>query len=778
MMSEPAADNATAGQPASGIPDPVNHIVVGQGTGTCLFTDKDLDTYLKLPLPGLIIFVHGVNSDGEWYSAAEEGLCKGLNDRMRRRKEDLAIEGTEAGQMKPVKYMDELTPDGFINPKMSFKTFIQSDDTYSPVIRFRWGYKGEGKELQEYGDGLYLNEENYWGGGPFANGCSALPDLWGAGLSEDLFMFLHVQHMNPTNDRQVYACPPRYYYVLAAYRLAKLVESLRQLQADVPITIVCHSQGNMVAMAAAFLGDAMPPVTDELQKSGRCVADTYVLCNPPYSLLEDNFTENWTSVTEAKNGGKGRVTGRARHETLKNFFKIIGAQRAAQQATARIDERHGGVNACKFSAAQDRERYGLGGPGGKSTHGRVTLYCNPHDQVISASPVQGMGWRGVSGPRKDKNGEFMTIMNKRIGEAQPETNEMEATGAAGVFTQRVFAQGFLVGKQGQYNYWTDHWRPLKKNDPKFWFPTSQKAKYSLAKGLEANKSFLGKTFTLIAAPIFYPVTAIWGPAINGMPPQNWTIPLEAPDLPYPFKPQSVRFGVASEQFDQGYDAPGEARDRARVREADDPYLGNTAYPKKRELAPDEAANPGRKASDVAEGGESDEAALRYEHHALLRMKAKREGMYANDAIVTAEDKPDTADEKYKAWRSKHIKASLASNVDSHATDHSTIMTNPMHAEKALAYDVALGTCDIPEEALHTLRIAADWRFLRGLDKGHPHKFFEEHFVLGTIGENNPSEWSKQSSEGKMPGKIIGERQSRPLPDTVFESKHPQQQGQQ
>ncbi|MDT1822943.1 hypothetical protein FPK54_24335, partial [Acinetobacter baumannii] len=87
----------------------------------------------------------------------------------------------------------------------------------------RWGYKASSDELQEFGDAIYLNEQNYWGGGPFANGCTALPDLWGAGLSDQLFLWLHIQHMNPTNDRQVYACPPRPYYVVAALRLAKLV---------------------------------------------------------------------------------------------------------------------------------------------------------------------------------------------------------------------------------------------------------------------------------------------------------------------------------------------------------------------------------------------------------------------------------------------------------------------------------------------------------------------------------------------------------------------------
>ena len=31
----------------------------------------------RLPPARVVIFVHGVNSDGEWYDAAEQGLCEG-----------------------------------------------------------------------------------------------------------------------------------------------------------------------------------------------------------------------------------------------------------------------------------------------------------------------------------------------------------------------------------------------------------------------------------------------------------------------------------------------------------------------------------------------------------------------------------------------------------------------------------------------------------------------------------------------------------------------------
>jgi len=40
------------------------------------------EVQVPLQLPGLIIFVHGVNSEGEWYDYAEKALCDGLNERL------------------------------------------------------------------------------------------------------------------------------------------------------------------------------------------------------------------------------------------------------------------------------------------------------------------------------------------------------------------------------------------------------------------------------------------------------------------------------------------------------------------------------------------------------------------------------------------------------------------------------------------------------------------------------------------------------------------------
>lgn len=689
--------------------------------GCLLFDHSDMVVWQQLALPGIVILVHGVNSDGEWYEQTEAGLCEGLNERTARGDHQLVQRGVEAGQMKPVQYIRELDDDGYINRNMNGKTFIAGEDSHSPAIRFRWGYKASGDELKAYGDAIFLNEHDYWGGGPFANGCSALPDLWGEGVNARLFLWLQVQHMNPAKDRPVYSCPPRAYGVLAAYRLAKLVESLRRQQADVPITIVCHSQGNMVGLAAAFLGERLPAVTDAAGRSGRCVADSYVLCNPPYSLLEDNFTEDWSQRGGVDaHGAHGRQTLNARTRTLARFFELIRGRAAQQPAAGEVDwscanQAHG------YTHKSDAQKYGVNG----STWGRVTLYCDPHDQVISAASIQGIGWRGMS------------------------DQEIAATGGAGVFTQRVFAQGFEVGRSARrggrahYDYWADHYRRPKPGNADFWVPASPPVRYSLAQGLEASRDPVGMVLTLLAAAPLYIILRLAKLRINALPPDEWKIPLQAPDLPQPFEPESRRFGASSRAFDEGVDPPAEQLDAQRVRDADDPYAA--------------AAAQGR-------GDGASEAQLRYEQHALLRMRARREGLYANDEKVLAEDEPQQADGRYRQWRSENIQQMLGDYASSPATDHSVIMTNPMHARRALAYDVAVGSCTIAPQELRKIRIAADWRFLKWVEDGDPHKEFEEYFRRGKLGGKTLHEWANAAgSVAAMPEGIVDERTHAPDP---------------
>lgn len=716
--------------------DDPGQIILGKKNGVTLLGDMDdLDVLMPPPLPGIVIFVHGVNSDGEWYTATEKGLCAGLNDRLKRCDHQMTYATAGGGQLTPAKYMSELTPEGFINPNMKFNKFMKNDDHFTPAIHFRWGYKASARDLQQYGRGIYLNESDYWGGGPFANGCTSLPDLWTEGLSENLLLWIHIETVNPTKDRNVFSCPPRPYYVLAALRLARLIESIRKKQADVPITIVCHSQGNMIGMAAAFFGDAMAPVRDAAGVEGRCVADTYVLCNAPYSLKARNATEDWgDSRLKDRQGGTGRQSRAARIATLRAFLDIIRQPASRRQTAADINQAMENSNH-PFNADTDCKAYGYGAR--PATCGRVTNYCNPHDQVISSTPVQGIGWLGMS------------------------QKEIDEVGGAGILSQRVFAQGYDVGKQGDYDYWDNHYNQPARGSPHYWVPTSPSAKYSISRGLDATEGdIVAEVFTVALAPVM--IVALWiaDSRINALPDKHWKIPIDAPPLPL-FKPQLLHFGQRSGKFHQGSEAPGQLRDVNRARVAGEPYTGDRAIPRNEGDAPHEA-------TDAAQGDADSEASMRYEDHARLRMRARRVGRADKDGHVEGEDHPDQASADYKAWHDQQIKTYLAANVDAHATDHSTIMTNDMHAQNALAYDVAIGLCHIGDKDMHTFRIAADWRFLDGLHKGDPNKVFKEYFEWGLFTNLSPLEWTRaQSSEGRMPDKIVDVREHPPLQPRTY-----------
>ena len=585
-------------------------------------------------LPGVIIFVHGVNSDGEWYAGAEQGLLRGLNTRM-------ALDRSVGGEgcLSEVRYAAELMRDGKLNREVSGKTFI-TDHGRSPVIRFRWGYKAAGQdgtpgsldEVQVYGGKIYLNELDAWGGGPFQNGTSALPYMWGLGLDDRVFWWLYA-NMFPVEGREVYACPPRAYFAHAAHRLKELIKAIRDKQPDCPVTVVCHSQGNMVALGAALLG-----------KGEGALADTYVLCNPPYSLESLGMDKLVNEDSKSATGQFGSVTTAARKSTFKNFLAAVKANAAktcASQPLDLINRYHG------FKLPDTGEQlFGLGpfpddpkarpAPGlDRDNRARVFLDCNPHDQVIGVSPVQGIGWRGVS--------------QAQLGEI----------GAEGVFHQRVWATPgghqrppFAVGAPEwtgrAYRYIEDNHTPQR-----FWNPPGPAMRYTLS--LNADQGVVSKIVTVLSAPIFIIATRLFRLSINDDPKQDWAVPITAPVLKVAVTARSMRYGKEGE-FDQGTDPARDAlADPGDDRKLNDDSLGGVY-------------------KSGGQGTAETEAELRYEHQARLK-RLSREAGHRGRTV---------SDEDQRAA----VRRMLDENPN--ATDHSTILTNPAHAEQVLAYDVAIG----------------------------------------------------------------------------------------
>jgi hypothetical protein len=150
----------------------------------------------------------------------------------------------------------------------------------------------------------------------------------------------------------------------------------------------------------------------------------------------------------------------------------------------------------------------------------------------------------------------------------------------------------------------------------------------------------------------------------------------------------------------------------------------------------------------------------------MRQEARRnehfgatKGWVNEEGKVVGEDNVANATTEYKVWRNGQIGKILTNGNTNNPTNHSTILTNPMHAEKALAYDIAIGLCYLSERDWTTLRIEADWRFGEGLDDGNPNKKYSEYFAYGDYYGEPLHKWVSTHPEAVRPDKIVEQRES-------------------
>lgn len=204
--------------------------------------------YHPVQLPGLIIFVHGVNSEGEWYDAAEENICNGLNKRLH------------------LPHDMKLKENIYSVDKILGREINNRGASRSPVIRFYWGYSAkpgtendyqiplrnlagedyhELKKYKKASGELAAKGPWYWGGGPFQNGCNQLVALW----SDEGFnkwvrqspIPFSVQFVNSEFDRLLAKASARHCYAHAARRLADLLNTIRNTYPKDTVTLISHS---------------------------------------------------------------------------------------------------------------------------------------------------------------------------------------------------------------------------------------------------------------------------------------------------------------------------------------------------------------------------------------------------------------------------------------------------------------------------------------------------------------------------------------------------------
>ncbi|MFP1883716.1 T6SS effector phospholipase Tle3 domain-containing protein [Lonsdalea quercina] len=351
-----------------------------------------------LQLPGLVIFVHGVNSEGEWYNDAEKALCDGLNQRLGLNGEHILVENIYA--KGDFENCDKNSPEWIScygdknNPKK--KKWITpprkiTDEGRSPVIRFYWGYRATDNDIGKYaiplknkeGDNYYdLTPEQrkskgpfYWGGGPFQNGCNQLVSLWSDKGFDNWPSALGVpvpfstQLLNGERDRLLTAAPPRHYYAHAAGRLAKLIKTIRDKHPEDTVTVLSHSQGTMIALAAAAIE----------------APDALFVMNSPYALDNEAATYISYPLNEI-------ISKEAREATFADIVKKVAENKNRLQQLG-CERLLAGV--CSDGDSWTPAGKTHGGVPERDNHGTTWIYCNPHDRVMGSSPLRSIGWQGL-----------------------------------------------------------------------------------------------------------------------------------------------------------------------------------------------------------------------------------------------------------------------------------------------------------------------------------------------------------------------------------------------
>jgi pimeloyl-ACP methyl ester carboxylesterase len=362
---------------------------------TYLRTESDGTLVMDLPylMPGTIIFVHGVNSEGEWYAEAEKQFCEGLNKRLGR-----------------------------------------SDLTHrarSPVIPFFWGYKMQPGDEKRY-PGIPHDEHNAWGGGPFQNGTNNLLQFWQDGFRRKLLGgLIDLQRLNPDITRQLQDAPPRAYFIHAARRLANLVDTIREDFPNEPLNIIAHSQGNMITLCAMLYVKHRGP-------------DTLILNSAPYSF--DTKITDWLA---AANGWSDVQSSQARMRTAVAIARKIAAAKSLYkddevsvacptgdqsgqvgvyvQHQPECDAWHDQIGGQPVNAAG--QCWHECGHASRNNRGKVFVNFSPHDRVIGISAVEGIGWRGIPESILGPKGSNLPNVYQRVFARNSGSGDVPAVGA-------------------------------------------------------------------------------------------------------------------------------------------------------------------------------------------------------------------------------------------------------------------------------------------------------------------------------------------------------------
>lgn len=389
------------------------HVVNQAGAVTHADRAGDRPAQVPADLPGVVIFIHGVNDPGVVYGTVEKGLCDGLNDRLSR------------NDLMPGEYGGKYNAAAAVkNPGAVDKSVLDDPETYlyqrsvgantkSFFIPFYWGYRAANSEIAKAGDpgdvksqttdasgnlmtrgqyqdkhGNRLDKHFAKAGGFFANATNNIPDMYNTRFKAPWKGVQATKTGMSGNYTYIADGPERRYFVLAAHRLANLISTIRGIQASGPakaqgydpkndtITIMGHSQGTIITLLAQAL----------LSQRGQRCADCMIMVDSPYSVY----------TTE-----ESQQTGRAKLKTFVDIVNEVTKQPYDVPALAELlieHDRHGGRTGANWTPTKGK-REGKKGDwitfDERDNRGKVYLYFCPEDTVVALTNIRGIGTFGV-----------------------------------------------------------------------------------------------------------------------------------------------------------------------------------------------------------------------------------------------------------------------------------------------------------------------------------------------------------------------------------------------
>ncbi|WP_349420440.1 T6SS effector phospholipase Tle3 domain-containing protein [Proteus terrae] len=680
------------------------------------------EIHVKPHLPGIIIFVHGVNSEGEWYDDAERELCAGLNERLNLTNTDYQLKQNEYYEPKFI--LDEKNYDNshyiYEEPIRTLKKLGNS-----PVIRFYWGYRATDDDLGQYciplknkeGESYhrlvnemlnpeYSDEENgiptlddidkldfiekynslpsrekkafihenikhkgpfFWGGGPFQNGCNNLVSLWSEHGFSNLAMLwtviptpipFNVQAFNPESDRLLTKSPPRHYYAHAVKRLANLVKKIRENNPYDTVTVISHSQGTMIALAAAAIE----------------APDSLFVLNSPYAT-KDNFLNSYSYVyNENINEAHREATLKEIIDKIaknKNRLKgspcgysslVVGESEDKKSWTPdviiykgnKLDIRDNENKENKKNIEINKEKFTKGEfIKERDNHGRFYIYCNPHDRVMGSSPLESIGWCPL--PNTEERGQIQHHPLFAL-EHPPYIRMLARNTPCG-------------GKPNPKTIFTDANR-LFSDGNIFW---------------DSNT----KTLEGFAWP---------------EPSANISLNINAPEVPHPITPAELA------TFDEDFAVIEKKEEKPA------PEINIDADNQKKEIPLGQGY--GQILYDDELGIYTPKDAeyyfykdlYSYQHRIWVELTPEEKKVLKNNPLLDPQDQNATTKYETLEEMKKRIR-----EYNQRPTDHGTLPRNSLFLRRVVTYDLPIGYCEIGRspEKMDELRKYADW--LSGLD---------------------------------------------------------------